>query len=74
MPAWLVELLVNLALKVGIPFLVEKFNWIPVEFWRVVQDLLSHVNDHPNKQEAIQNVRAQLECIGVGCAPKPKGL
>lgn len=73
MPSWLIELLVTLAAKVGIPYLTEKLNWVPKEFWAIVQDVLSHIKSQPDKTAAVQSVRAQLQCAGIGCAPELKG-
>lgn len=73
MPSWLIQLLVTLAGQFGIPWLTEKFKWVPKEFWQIVMDVLKHIQDAPNKDEAIKNVRSALSCQGIGCAPELKG-
>jgi hypothetical protein len=73
MPSWLIKLLVSLATQFGVPYLIEKFNWIPASFWEVVKEILKHVQEAPNKEEAIKSVRSALSCSGIGCAPELKG-
>lgn len=58
----------------GIPFLIEKFKWIPTEFWQVIKDVLSHVDAATDKKEAIKTVRETLRCSGIGCSPETKGI
>lgn len=73
MPSWMIELLVNLAMQFGIPWLTEKFKWVPTEFWQVVKDILKYVQAADDKKEAVKTVRSQLGCVGIGCPPDLKG-
>lgn len=73
MPAWLVQLLTTLALQFGIPWLTEKFSWLPKEFFVMLQDILKYVQAADDKKEAVKTVRSQLGCVGIGCPPDLKG-
>lgn len=70
MPFW-VSILVTLALKFGLPWLLKRFPWIPVEVREIVEDAVKKVNELKRaKEEAIQGARERAkECYGTGCPP-----
>ena len=74
MPSWLLKILIELAMKVGIPFLVEHFKFVPANVWQIIKDIISHIDGAPDKERAVKEIRAQLQCNGIGCPPKTKRI
>lgn len=73
MPAWLINLLVKLAVSIGLPYLVKKFPGLPSEIWKMIEEILSHIKDSDDKPEATRKIQSKVrECTGVGCAPRIK--
>ena len=61
-------------MQFGLPYLTDKFKWIPAEFWQVVKDILKYVQQADNKKEAVKTVRSALSsCEGLGCPQTLKG-
>jgi hypothetical protein len=79
MPAWLISLLVSLAVKVGVPILIKKLPWIPKEVVDIITKLIEDLEKAPtpeSKKEAkalaLKQVRAH--CSGVACPTDTKGI
>lgn len=74
MPSWLIQLLVGLVIKIGMPLLLKKFPWIPKE----AQDILNALADDLNTQkQAILEVKREahrkvIKACTVGCATELK--
>ena len=71
MPSWLLNLLVSLAIKVGMPYLLKYLPWIPQEVMVIIEKLLNDLQkpDTSNsmaKKAALRDVKQY--CSGVGCA------
>lgn len=49
MPSWLVTIIINyilpLAVKLGIPMLLKKFPNLPPEIQQIIEDLIKHLTD-----------------------------
>lgn len=76
MPAWLLTIIVNFALKFGIPFVVD---WLKKKFGIAVDSQLAQVlSDYveetkTNKKQAKHRAKTRLkECIGVACPSELK--
>jgi len=75
MPAWLIQLLVSLAIKFGIPWLVTKLPWIPTEVVSIINELLENlkdpkVSDSAAKKMAKAQIRAAVnKDVSVGRGP-----
>ena len=67
-PKFLIDLLVRLAMAVGLPYLMKKFpNW-PSELWDIIKAILNYVDEAGDKPAAVKQVREQLKsCDGIGC-------
>ena len=52
MPAWLIGLLINLAIKFGWAWLVRKFPWLPQE----VKDEIQHAVDNIKKAKTLKGM------------------
>jgi hypothetical protein len=68
MPPFLLNLLLSLALKWGIPlvlsWLKEKFPKLPINA-QLIQVLEEHVEQHDELKA--ETKRKAMECLGVGC-------
>lgn len=74
MPVWLIELLISLALKFGLPYLIKAFPSLPKEVWEVVETILKAVQSAENPQDKAKEIRTAVnQCTGVGCPPETKG-
>jgi hypothetical protein len=72
MPSWLIQILVTIAIKVGIPYLAKLIPGIPQSVIDVIEQLLSDLQD-PKKSNSASKKRA-LKRIkevhrGVGSPP-----
>lgn len=74
MPSWLVQLLVGLAIKIGVPALVKYFPKIPSEIIAVINELLDALKKpETDKAEAKRSaIRKVKECSGVACKSELK--
>jgi hypothetical protein len=75
MPKFIIDLLVKLAVAVGLPWLMKKFPGLPAEIWAIVEELLKYVQNAENKPEAVRQVGEKVrECTGSSCPADTKGL
>lgn len=74
MPGWLIMILVNLALKFGVPWLLKKFPWLPPNIAEIIEDLVGKVKGaKATKKEAYKEAKRKIrECQGTACAPQVK--
>lgn len=75
MPAWLISLLLSLALKLGLPWLLQKFPWIPAEIAQIIQDLIDKINGlKAEKKELVLNAHKEIKraCEGPLCPTDTK--
>lgn len=75
MPSWLIIIIIQLAVKFGLPQLIKLFPKLPVEVVQIVNDLLAKLADHKEekvsmKKEAVVKIK---ECLGVACPTDIKG-
>lgn len=72
MPSWLIPILVNLAIKLGVPALVKYLPWIPQAVIDAINELLNALKD-PNKSNSQARKEAMVKVYGaVGNAPEVK--
>lgn len=74
MPAWILNLLIQLAIKVGVPALVKYFPKIPSEIIAIINELIDalkqpEVSNSAAKKSAMAKVRSQLQV-----SPQPQDL
>lgn len=81
MPAFLLDLLISLALKFGVPWLLSKFPFLPSNLKDILQQLIDDVKKSKDEhKEAVADARSEAksrikkECFGVGCAIDTKSL
>lgn len=69
MPAWLIQIIVTLAIKFGIPFILKRFPGIPPEVIKIIEDLISKLTQHSEQKSIIVGqAKADLrKCIGDSC-------
>ena len=63
MPTWLINLFVTIAIKIGVPWLIKKFPWIPSNVVDVINELIDElkkpeVSNSVAKKQAIRKVKA----------------
>lgn len=66
MPTWLLNLLIQLAIKIGVPALIKYFPKVPAEIIVIINELLDSlkkpdVSNSAAKKVAIAKVREQLQ-------------
>lgn len=67
-PAWLLNILIKLAVSIGLPWLMKKFPGLPAEVWAILEEILKHVNSSDDKAAAVKQVREKVrQCTGVAC-------
>lgn len=74
MPSWLISLLVNLAIKIGFPYLIKLIPGIPQAILDIIQKLLEElqkpqVSNSAAKKTAIASIRKELQV-----SPQPGDL
>lgn len=69
MPIWLINLLISLAIKLGLPYLMEKFPNLPKSIWDLIAELLKHIHGAQDKVAEVAKARLILRehCYGPGC-------
>lgn len=74
MPGWLINIIVTIAVKVGLPWVIKKFPGIPQEILAVIVQLIEDLNN-PGKSNSISKKvalnRVSKLCT-VGCENKLK--
>lgn len=74
MPTWLINALVVIAVKIGMPWLIQKFPWIPKEIVDVINQLVEQLKN-PNVSNSVAKKIALKEVRDIctsGCAPQLK--
>lgn len=74
MPVWLINILVNIAIKVGLPWVVQKFPKLPQEIVDIISELLEQLKN-PNISNSVANKQAIArvnEFCTSGCEAKIK--
>lgn len=79
MPTWLIPIIVNLAIKLGVPALVKWLPWIPQAVLDAITELLNNLKDpsvsnSAAKKTAMVNVREAIKADATGVAPKTKSI
>lgn len=73
MPNWLIALFIRIAVAVGIPYLMKKFPGLPSDIWKLIEEILKHIQGSPQKKEEVKKIRkAVRECTGVACPSELK--
>lgn len=72
MPAWLIQLIVTLALQFGLPFVQKLFPKLPPEVIALIQALIEKLLGHKEeKKTLIQDTKKQIAaCFGDNCPTK----
>ncbi len=74
MPGWLINIIVTIAVKVGLPWVIKKFPGIPQEILAVIVQLIEDLNN-PGKSNSVSRKVALSrvsELCTVGCDNKLK--
>lgn len=72
-PAWLLKLLITIAVNLGLPWLLKAFPWIPKAVIDAIEAALNEIK--PVKAQLKDAKQAAIEkCVGVACAANTKGL
>lgn len=74
MPTWLINALVGIAIKIGVPWLVKKFPWIPKEIVDIINELVEQLKN-PNVSNSVAKktaMRQVKEFCTTGCSPQIK--
>lgn len=69
MPFW-VLILIRLAIKLGLPWLITKFPWIPKEIIAIIEKLIGEIKTAKYEQKNTVRAakrRALDRCAGVAC-------
>lgn len=68
MPAWIITLLVSMAIKLGLPYLIKKLPWLPADVWGIIEEILKHIQGAEDKAAAVEKIGAAVRgCTGTGC-------
>jgi len=71
--SWWIKILLDLAIKMGLPWLMEKLAWVPSEIWVAIRAAIEAIANAENKPEALANAnRAFSACSGSFCPPSLK--
>jgi hypothetical protein len=52
MPNWLINILIDLALKVGVPYLLKLFPWLPQNLMDIIQNFIDDIKGHSTARKA----------------------
>jgi hypothetical protein len=61
MPAWLLNLLIKLAIDFGLPFLLKKFPWIPGEVKQIIEELLAQIKEANGQKAEVRRVKVEAK-------------
>lgn len=66
MPIWLWKLIFSIALKLGVPFLLKRFPWVPKEVLQILEELMSDLKlSKATKRTAYSRAKTKMrECSG----------
>lgn len=73
MPVWIIQLLISLAVKFGLPFVLrliaKKFPGVPTELGSIIEELLKNLGKaKEDKKEAVRTAKLRVaECYGPTC-------
>lgn len=79
MPVWLISMIISLAFKLGMTWLMHRFPKLQERFpllWEILQSLMKKVDSGElTRAEAEKEAHARIktECFGVGCPIDTKG-
>ena len=74
-PSWLVSLLLKLAMNLGLPWLMQRFTFVPKEVWAFIVDALNHINSAEDKPAAAEQLREGIREVKETLdASRTKGL
>lgn len=67
MPIWLIQLIVTLAVKFGVPFILKRFPSIPAEVIKIIEELIAKLTDQKaEKQVLIAEAKQKVKAICEG--------
>lgn len=70
MPSWFWTFLIDLAVKLGLPWLMAKFPWLPKELKDIIEELLKNIGQlNDQKVLAVRTAKRKIRahCSGVAC-------
>lgn len=70
MPVWLINILISLAIKFGVPWLMAKFPLISPAVQQIIDGLLSDLQSHSQqKAQIVSGAKEQIRkvCSGTTC-------
>lgn len=71
MPVWLIQILITLAIKFGLPWILKKFPSIPPEVIKIIEELIQKLEGHKEEQKALvaeAKKKALQVCTGPDCS------
>lgn len=78
MPSWLLDVILNLVLRFGIPYLISWLRrvapWLPLDkIWPAIEAYLKDLESGVHHVEAKSTAKEKIkECYGVGCKTEVK--
>lgn len=76
MPAFLINLLITLAIRFGIPLILRRFPGLPAGVKEILEEFLESLKvNRRDRKAAEERAKARLknECFGIECEIPPKG-
>ncbi len=70
MPAWIIQLIVTLAVRLGLPWVLKKFPGIPAEVQKVIEELLENLTQHKSEKKVlVSEAKKKISaCYGDTCS------
>lgn len=62
-PAWVINLLIQAATTLGIPWLMKKFPGLPKQVWDLIDSVLAHIQGAPDKPAAVAEMRVAVNQV-----------
>ena len=73
MPSWLINALVSIAIKVGLPWVIQNFPGIPQQVIDIINELLKNLQDPSQSNSAAKKqALAAVKACTVGCEAEVK--
>lgn len=67
MPAWIINIIITLAVRFGLPWLLKLLPWLPAEAERVIEELLENLKIHrAEKKEVVSAAKEKIKTVCKG--------
>lgn len=69
MPAWIIQLIVSLAVRLGLPWVLKRFPFIPAEVQKIIEELVKNLTEHKSEKKVLVSKAKQKisACYGDTC-------